>query len=330
MKHINVIFWTVLICAIAAIAVVLFVPRSIDLPPVDDLSIEIKGSQNDGETIELQGNEKDTFYAVFNDSKYKWGPFVGNNPYYYSDELVTVFITGTNLPFHLNLYCLPKGESVYKRDPYAFFSDSRFNYKLLNNQNLFDLLNGYSGNALMSAEENQQNYSYKGDTTIEISDCSFVLEDLPENSAEESVVMDFISTITGEFDKKLEVIADTEPHRTYIEVGKRQMEEGVYIKSYVIHNIATLSEEQYARGSSSKSGNNPLFYNNLINLLKEYDLVEYEIINVDFTMMHSEKSLAWGPQWGDGTYNRSFLVGKKTTSDDFKIYDYSMMLDSTY
>ena len=173
--------------------------------------------------------------------------------------------------------------------------------------------------------EDPQAYSYTGDTEIEVGDRSFILEDQPESKAEEAVVMDFLYTITGEFDKKLEVIADIEPHRMSIEAEKKHMEEDVYIKSYVIHSIATLSEEQYIDQNSADGSYNPLFYNNLQNLLNEYDLEDYEIVNIDFTWTHSAQALAWVPQWGDGTYNRSFFVGKESTSDNYKIYDYGMM-----
>ena len=177
-------------------------------------------------------------------------------------------------------------------------------------------------------EEAQQDYSYTGETDIEIDDRSFVLEDPPESKAEEAVVMDFLYTITGEFDKKPEVIADIEPLRMSIEAEKNHLEEGVYIKSYVIHNIATLSEEQYANDDSSEKNNDPLYYVNLQNLLDEYDLVDYKIVNVDYTMMYSEKALEWGPQYPEGTYSRSYLVGKEFSSDNYKIYDYGSMWDA--
>ena len=173
--------------------------------------------------------------------------------------------------------------------------------------------------------EHQQAYSYARATHIEIDDRSFVLEDLPENSAEEAVVMDFMYTITGDFDKKLDVIADTDAHRTSIDSEKKHFAEDVYIKSYVIHNIKTLSEEQYSEEFSTDGSINPLFYNNLQNLLDEYSLSEYRVVNVDFTMLYSEKALSWGPQWGEGINNRSFLVGKVSASDNYKIYDFGGM-----
>lgn len=60
-------------------------------------------------------------------------------------------------------------------------------------------------------------------------------------------------------------------------------------------------------------------------IVEKYNLKEYEIINVKFTQKHSDKSIELGPQWGDGTYNRNFIVGKSSKDNNYKIYEYGGM-----
>ena len=167
MKKKNV-FQIALICAIIVIGLIIFVPRNVELPSVDDLKIEIHSA--DLGIVELQDNEKNDFYKILNGSKYLWNPFVGNNEYY-SSELVTVFITGSNVPYSLTLYCLPIGESIFQREPYAFVqtgTGSLSKYKFKDNQDLFDFLSKYCNAEEKSEEGNLQAYSYAGETHIEI------------------------------------------------------------------------------------------------------------------------------------------------------------------
>ena len=169
--------------------------------------------------------------------------------------------------------------------------------------------------------ETSSDYLYTGEISVEIDGRSFTLEDLPENEAEESVVLDLLYTITGEFDRKLEVIADTEIHRINVENEKKNMIAGLYIKSYAIHDIMTLSKEQ-----DMEQNFQTLYLNStyMQNLLQEHELAEYEIVTIDYTWLNSKREPEWVPQVSEGRYNRSFLVGKDPLSDTYKIYDYSM------
>lgn len=61
-------------------------------------------------------------------------------------------------------------------------------------------------------------------------------------------------------------------------------------------------------------------------IIKQYNLTEYEIINAVYTQKHSHKKLSLGPQWGDGTYSRNYVVGKSAGEEDYKIYEFLMPL----
>ena len=169
------------------------------------------------------------------------------------------------------------------------------------------------------------NAFYNEAQSITVEGRSFLLEDLPESEAEALVVKDFLYSITGEFDKKALLLADTETHRIYLVNEERNLREGCHIKSHVIHAVMTLTAEEYAQEQFSDGESNPLYYHNAQALAQEYDLGAYEIVRVEFTVAWSEAALEKGPQWGDGTYSRSFLVGKCSGDNAYKIYEYGMM-----
>lgn len=157
-------------------------------------------------------------------------------------------------------------------------------------------------------------YNYDGETEVNAEGRSFNLEDTPENLAEETVVRDFLYSITGDFDSLEEILADIESHRISIKNEKLHFEQGIHMQSYTIHEITTASKEDY----------NEVHYG-WQEIVEEYKLIEYEIVNVNFTQIHSEKSMELGPQWGDGTFSRSFIVGRTVEDKDYKIYDFGMM-----
>ncbi|NLM42853.1 MAG: hypothetical protein GX201_02340 [Clostridiales bacterium] len=173
--------------------------------------------------------------------------------------------------------------------------------------------------------ESQEPYIYNGQTEVNVDGRIFKLEDLPKNMAEETVVNSFLYSIVADFDSKSEILADIESHKISIRNEEKGFNDGLYIKSYTIHEISTLSENEYNQEKLENSEPNPLYYYEWQKIVEKYNLKEYEIINVNFTQVHSETSIKLGSQWGDGTYNRSFIVGKSSNDNNFKIYDFGMM-----
>lgn len=149
----------------------------------------------------------------------------------------------------------------------------------------------------------------------------FILEDAPKNIMEEIVVRYFLYSITAEFDKKYDTYVNTKDYVNYIESEKRDFEEGIFIKSYIIHKITTLTEDQYNYERTDLGERNPLFYWGWEQRINEFELIDYQIVNVDFSIVHS----SWGSQYGDGTFNRSFIVGKKYGENTYRIYAFGVM-----
>ncbi len=179
--------------------------------------------------------------------------------------------------------------------------------------------------ACTQTEELEETYAYKGKTEINVGERIFKLEDKPKNMAEETVANNFLYSITADFNGMSDILAEIEPHKISINNKEKNFKEGLYIKSYIIHKITTLSENEYDQEKLDNKEINPLYYHEWERIVEEYNLDEYEIIIVNFTQTHSNKSIELGPQWGDGTYNRSFIVGKSPDDNSYKIYDFGMM-----
>lgn len=171
----------------------------------------------------------------------------------------------------------------------------------------------------------EEAYDYNGKTDFTVDGRSFKLEDLPENIAEEIVVNNFLYSITADFENMSNIVADIEPHNISIENSEKNFNDGIYMKSYIIHEVSTLSEEEYRERETENGEQNPIYYYGMQKVIEKYNLIEYKIINVNFTQTHSERSNELVPQWGDGTYYRNFIVGKSPNDSSYKIYDFGMM-----
>ena len=168
-------------------------------------------------------------------------------------------------------------------------------------------------------------YSYGGETEYTVDDRSLILEDIPASAAEETVILEFLYTIQGEFDKKKEILADIEPHNISIDNEKDNFNDGIYLKTYTVHQIDTLTPEQYKEPKSENGSENPLCYYGIGDEIEQFKLTDYAVIHVKFSWDYSEKMLENGPQWGPGEHERSFLVGKSNDDKNYKIYSFGIM-----
>jgi hypothetical protein len=165
------------------------------------------------------------------------------------------------------------------------------------------------------------NYEFIENMEFFVDNRFFKAEDIPKNIFEEIVFREYLYTVTAEFEKKYVILADIETHVISIENEKWLFEEGIFVQSYIVHRITTLTKEQYSLESTVFGEINPLFYWGWQRCVNEFDLIDYQIVNVDFSVIYS----TGGIQWGDGRYNRSFIVGKKSGDITYKIYDFGFM-----
>jgi len=176
-------------------------------------------------------------------------------------------------------------------------------------------------NANPARTSNSSEVAALGMTELTVDNRFFRAEDIPQNIPEEIVYREFLYTITAEFDKKFDILANIEAHVIGIKNEKRLFEEGIFVQSYIIHKITTLTKEQYGQEKTVSGEMNPLFYLGLQQRINEFKLIDYKVVNVDFSVVYSNG----GIQWDDGTYNRSFIVGKKNGDNTYRIYDFGFM-----
>ena len=224
--------------------------------------------------------------------------------YYREDVIYEINITTSKGPLHI---IIGNEKSFWYRNGAGAFRnvilDSQTLYKRITEKLLSDKQEPL---ALIIDD-----YIFDGETYFEKDGRTFFLEDIPVNTAEESVVKYFYYTISGEFDRKYSVMADSEDTFNSIESEKHNFEEGFYCQSYAIHSVTTLTEDEYDKEKTDSGDNN------------KFNFIYYAVINVDFTMIYSET--AWGMQYGDGTYSRNFLVGITPDDMEWKIYDFGEM-----
>jgi hypothetical protein len=164
-------------------------------------------------------------------------------------------------------------------------------------------------------------YQYHDITEYEADGCLFQMEDAPQSAAEEVVAREFLYTITGNFDKKYDVWSGAEAHGISHENEKKNRAEGLFVNTYILHGIDTLTPEQYTAATLDGGEENPYYFAALDGLTAKYGIVDaFSIINVCYTMDMSAESVAAGPQWGPGTYTRNFLVAPDADRG-YRIYD---------
>lgn len=162
-----------------------------------------------------------------------------------------------------------------------------------------------------------QPYDYTESTSFEADDRSLVVEDTPQTTAEAVVLMDFIYSTTAEFERKREILPNDSADWSF-ETEQTRFDDGIYTLSRVIHTMETLTEERYIKVKSDGT-TNP-YYCDLGAAVAEHSLDEYYVVLVEFTEVLSEETHARGPQWGDGTFENLYLVGRTAHDDGLKIY----------
>lgn len=154
------------------------------------------------------------------------------------------------------------------------------------------------------------NYDFRGVAWAQAGHRYFYAEDTPESIQEELVYLDFLYSVEGDYEKKYDIISD----RHLISIENESKKDPDVYSSYVLHSITTVDKN-----------------------LRDYEyfpeknnLTEFEVINVVYTKKDSLNLTVMGPQWGDGTYSRDYIVGKTAEDKDYKIQDFMMPMGADY
>ena len=167
-----------------------------------------------------------------------------------------------------------------------------------------------------------QDYTYTGGTSFTEDDRTYTLFDIPENPIERLLASNYFFLYDLEF-VGLRGLQGSETLQLSVDNAAQDAAEGVYIQDIAIHELDTLSEEDFTPGSKYFSDSKQVFeFVDQVNSFKDgHGLVEYAIVYVDLSWQWSEKALSMGPQLDNGRYEWLYLVGKPYERSNWVIYE---------
>lgn len=129
-----------------------------------------------------------------------------------------------------------------------------------------------------------------------------ILEDSIENNLELMVYEYYLNTMSGEYSKVKDAVAG-KSLRIATENEEKQFNQGAYFNKIIIDDIDIVDKDEL-RGISE--------YNKqkIIEMLKDLQMTEFAIVEVEKEVKMNDKLLKSGPQIGDGELVRYYLLGK--------------------
>ena len=120
-------------------------------------------------------------------------------------------------------------------------------------------------------------YTFEGETEINIGDRHFLTEDKPENSAEESVFHHYYYNIAGEYDLRSSIYGDNEALQISARNEKESFDEHAYMREYVMHSLSTWSKEDFLESTYATWD---MFRESLL----EYQLSSFVVVQAEISM----------------------------------------------
>lgn len=154
-------------------------------------------------------------------------------------------------------------------------------------------------------------YVFEGEAQAAVEDRVYSLECTPQTPAEGLVAQDYYYKIVGDYAALKSHYGENEALQIGNENERKQFEDGIYSKTYTIHTLSTLAEDELTDTSRERVAAD----------VEEYGLTDYQIVEADISMEWNEAALAQGPQLGSGDYSRIFLCGVTDSDTAWKIYE---------
>ena len=151
-------------------------------------------------------------------------------------------------------------------------------------------------------------------------DRKLILDDSIENPIEYLVYEYYHNSITGDYQKIYEMIAE-EGLLNAIKNDEENFKKGSYLKEIYIDDIDMVDKEELYEISISNQ-------NRIVELLNNLKMEKFAVVEVECSIRHNEKSIKEVPQVGDGEITRYYLIGK--SNNEYKIcqvYWEGFMLD---
>ncbi len=165
--------------------------------------------------------------------------------------------------------------------------------------------------ALTYADADAIRADYPLETEIVLPERSFILDTTVSNPAEKMVYDYFYAVGTGDYDSILERIVSTNLKQA-TKSNQVADEEGIFYEKVILRDLEIVPIESFI--------NLPYdFCEEVATIGGSYKLTEYAVVGARAEIKHNEKSLAMGPQVGDGEIVRYFLVGK--ADGDYHLFE---------
>lgn len=164
--------------------------------------------------------------------------------------------------------------------------------------------------------------AYTGARTLFQGNRDLVLEDVPENTAEELVAQYYIHQLRGDLEAQLPLMGE-ESLQITAESDAGLVQRNIGFRSVILHDITMLKLEDYFPGAGYFETEELVqrFAEEQLRQIGESGLSQYTVVYVDLSWEWTPEAMALGPQLGDGRYERLFLLGRAGEGADWKIYN---------
>lgn len=172
-------------------------------------------------------------------------------------------------------------------------------------------INNHDSQNNAAQDENKASdvYEYHGEMNAQFNGRGFTLEAAPKSSVEELVVNNYYYDIASEYDKLSDLYGDNEALKISAANEKKNFDEGIYVKDYVIHEVTTLTQNEI----------DALLAEHIQADIDQYSLSVTAVVKADIDFVWGEDAV--GAQIDSGRYPRIFLCGKVNADDDWLIYE---------
>lgn len=142
-KKFLILLGIIVLCVTIIFLTIYSETRTIKLPSINDINIEISSETYTIHT-KLNGEEKKTIYSLLQNTNTIWKPFDSYPERFFGKDALTIFVTGNTVPYFLTITALPNGDSFNELKPYAFVQFNGSNkYRVTNDSRLLNYLKKY-------------------------------------------------------------------------------------------------------------------------------------------------------------------------------------------
>lgn len=145
-------------------------------------------------------------------------------------------------------------------------------------------------------------------------DRTFIVNNQVDNVLEEMAYEYHLYSMMPDYEKVKLLVAEDTPLYGTIANEEEQFLKGQYFSEEELYAIDVFHKEDLSRISNYA-------VNDIQSMLIQYQLYEYAIVKVDYHVKYNSALEEAGPQYGPGRHCMYYLIGRKNTRDDWKIYE---------